>query len=73
MGAGAPCCHVFFIRLLRWKWNYDKNLTGFVPDIVEILVKYDLLEVLMTHILTNDFAPKIYGKRLSITISLLIV
>jgi hypothetical protein len=58
MGAGAPCRRVFFIRLLRWKWNYGKKLTGFVPDIVEILAKYDLLEVLITYILTNDFPIK---------------
>ena len=53
----------FFIRLLRWKWNYDKKLTGFVPDIVEILVNYDLLEVLMTYILTNDFPTKTLWKK----------
>jgi hypothetical protein len=63
MGAGAPCSRVFFIRLFRWKWNYDKKLTGFVPDIVEILVKYDILEVLITYILTNDFPTKTLWKK----------
>ena len=63
MGAGAPCRRVFFIRLLRWKWNYSKKLTGFVPDIVKILTKYDLLEVLTTYILTNDFPIKPLWKK----------
>ncbi|CAB4026160.1 Hypothetical predicted protein, partial [Paramuricea clavata] len=63
MGAGAPCRRVFFIRLLRWKWNCGKKLTGFVPDIVEILAKYDLLQVLITYILTNDFPIKTLWKK----------
>ncbi|CAB4004395.1 Hypothetical predicted protein [Paramuricea clavata] len=63
MGAGAPCRRVFFIRLLRWKWNCGKKLTGFVPDIVEILAKYDVLQVLITYILTNDFPIKTLWKK----------
>jgi hypothetical protein len=34
-----------------------------VPDIVEILAKYDLLEVLITYILTNDFPIKTLWKK----------
>ena len=41
-----PCRKIFLVRLIRWKWNRTSNLTGFLPEIVRILLKYDLMDTL---------------------------
>ena len=48
----------FFVRLIRWKWNRTSNLTGFLPEIVRILLKYDLMDTSTEYILQDRFPSK---------------
>lgn len=64
MSPGAPCRRIFFIRLIRWKWNHEKKLIGFIPDIVGILPKYDFSEYLMGFICKNSFPTKARWKKI---------
>ena len=64
ISAGVLCRRVLFIRLARWKWNHRNNITGFVPDIVCILTKYDLLDYLMEFVSTNCFPTKKNWKKI---------
>ena len=52
-----PCQRIFFVKLIRWKWNRTSNLTGFLPDIVRILLKYDLMDTL-TEYISQDRLPR---------------
>jgi hypothetical protein len=64
ISAGVLCRRVLFIRLARWKWNHRNNMTGFVPDIVCVLTKYDLLDHLMEFVSTNCFPTKKNWKKI---------
>ena len=33
---------MFYRRLISWKWDFKSVMTGFIPDIIDILHKYDL-------------------------------
>ena len=40
--SGTPVYKVMFHRrLIRWKWDFKSATTGFIPDIIHILRKYD--------------------------------
>ena len=58
IGAGVVSRRVLFIRLARWKWNHKIKMTGFVPDIVDVLEKYELLDYLLEFVSTNFFPKK---------------
>ena len=47
IGAGVVRRRVLFVRLARWKWNHKIKMTGFVPDIVDVLEKHELLDYLL--------------------------
>jgi hypothetical protein len=64
ISAGVLCRRVLFIRLARWKWKHRNNMTGFVPDIVCVLTKYDLLDYLMEFVSTNCFPTKKNWKKI---------
>ena len=46
------------MRLIRWKWKRTSNLTGFLPEIVRILLKYDLMDTSTEYILQDRFPSK---------------
>ena len=58
INSGAPCRRVFLIRLIRWKWNFSKKITGFIQDIVKILQKYGHMHYLTEFVLTNCYPNK---------------
>ena len=64
MSYGLPCRRIFLVRLIRWKWNRTSNLTGFLPQIVRILLKYDLMDTLTEYILQDRFPSKNIWKKL---------
>ena len=33
---------IFKRRFIRWKWNFDKKMTGFIPDIMAVLRHYNI-------------------------------
>ena len=58
MSYRIPCRRIFLVRLIRWKWNRTSNLTGFLPESVRILLKYDLMDTLTEYILQDRFPSK---------------
>ena len=63
MNHGVPCRRIFLMRLIRWKWNRTNTLKGFIPDIVRILLKYDLMDFLTAYTLSDQFPSKSAWKK----------
>ena len=64
MSHGIPCRKIFLMRLIKWKWNRTNKLKGFIPDIVRILHKYDLMDTLKEYILWDRFPSKHLWKKI---------
>ena len=64
MSHGIPCRKIFLVRLIKWKWNRTSKLKGFIPDIVRILHKYDLMDTLKEYILWDRFPSKHLWKKI---------
>ena len=64
MSYGIACRRIFLVRLTRWKWNSTNKMKGFLPDIVRILHKYDLMDILTEYILLDRFPSKYLWKKI---------
>jgi hypothetical protein len=64
MSHGVPCRKIFLMTLIRWKWNHTNTLKGFIPNIVRILLKYDLMDFLTGYILSDQFPSKSAWKKI---------
>ena len=68
--SGTPVYKVMFHRrLIRWKWDFKSATTGFIPDIIHILRKYDLfchMYVLNNFIDNGKFPSRIQWKQIII-------
>ena len=64
MSHGIPCRKIFLVRLIKWKWNRTYKLKKFIPDIVRILYKYDLIDTLKEYILWDPFPSKHLWKKI---------
>ncbi len=65
--SGTPVYKVmFYRRLIRWKWDFKSATTGFVPDIIDILQKYDLLRFINDFIDNAEFPRKNQWKKIVI-------
>ena len=58
------CRRIFLKRLTRWKWNSTNKMKGFLPDIVRILHKCDLMDILSEYILLDRFPSKHLWKKI---------
>ena len=58
MRPGLPCRRLFFTRLIRWKWENTNMVTEFIPDIIKLLEKYNLLDYMLQFLKTNQFPTK---------------
>ena len=64
MGHGIPCRNNFRLRFIKWKWNRTNKLKGFIPGIVRILHKYDLMDAFTEYILWDRFPSKHLWKKI---------
>lgn len=55
--------HVFIHRLVRYV-NVDKQCLGFIPDIVRLLTKYELLDCVAKYLCTGLFPSKCRWKKI---------
>ena len=65
--SGTPVYKVMFHRrLIRWKWDFKSATTGFIPDIIHILRKYDLFCYMNNFIDNGEFPRRIQWKQIVI-------
>ena len=56
---GNPLYRVlFYRRLICWKWDFRSSMTGFIPDIIFILRKYNLFCYMEDFVENNQFPSK---------------
>ncbi len=56
---------IFNFRLFQYFTRGCQNQTGFIPDVCEILVKYNLMDYLQTYMNTGVFPLKCAWKRVT--------